>query len=93
MTALQTRPSQQALPITLGILQRLAADLTLIGMDPIQVLASFSELFGQALEAIGFEPAASRRILASAAARAFETPQTTLVCGAGADRSSARCWV
>jgi hypothetical protein len=40
-------------------------------MDPIQVLASFSELFGQALEAIGFEAAASRRILASAAARAF----------------------
>jgi fatty aldehyde decarbonylase len=63
--------SQQALPITIGILQRLAADLTLIGMDPIQVLASFSELFGQALEAIGFEAAASRRILASAAARAF----------------------
>ena len=49
----------------------LAADLTLIGMDPIQVLACFSELFGQALEAIGFEAAASRRILASAAARAF----------------------
>lgn len=62
---------KQALPITLGILQRLAADLTLIGMDPIQVLASFSEHFGQALEVIGFEAAAARRILASAAARAL----------------------
>lgn len=61
---------KQALPITFGILQRLAADLTLIGMDPIEVLASFSEHFGQALEAIGFEAAAARRILASAAARA-----------------------
>jgi len=63
--------SRRALPITLDILRRLAADLTMIGIDPINVLASFSELFGQALEAIGFEAAAARRILASAAARAL----------------------
>ena len=63
--------SRRALPITLGILHHLAGDLTAIGMDPIEVLASFSELYQQALEAIGFEAAAARRILAGAAARAL----------------------
>ena len=37
-------------------------------MDPLDLLASFSELFQQALETIGFEPPAARRILAGAAA-------------------------
>ena len=60
--------SRQALPITLGILQSLAADLQAIGMDPIELVASFSELFQQTLETIGFEPPAARRILAGAAA-------------------------
>ena len=60
--------SRRALPITLSILQSLAADLQAIGMDPIELLASFSELFQQALETIGFEPPAARRILAGAAA-------------------------
>jgi len=60
--------SRQALPITLGILQSLAADLQAIGMDPIELVASFSELFQRALETIGFEPPAARRILAGAAA-------------------------
>lgn len=63
--------SRRALPITLGILRHLAGDLTAIGMDPLEVLASFSELYQQALEAIGFEAAAARRILAGAAARAL----------------------
>lgn len=61
---------KRALPITLEILRTLAADLQAIGMDPIEVLASFSELFQQALEGIGFEAAAARRILAGAAATA-----------------------
>jgi fatty aldehyde decarbonylase len=60
--------AKRALPITLSILQSLAADLQAIGMDPIELLASFSELFQQALETIGFEPPAARRILAGAAA-------------------------
>ena len=60
--------SKRALPITLHILQSLAADLQAIGIDPIELLASFSELFQQALETIGFEPPAARRILAGAAA-------------------------
>lgn len=63
--------SGRALPITLCILLSLAADLQAIGMDPIELLASFSELFQQALETIGFEAAAARRILAGAAARAL----------------------
>ena len=63
--------SRRALPVTLGILHHVADDLTAIGMDPIEVLASFSELYQQALEAIGFEAAAARRILAGAAARAL----------------------
>lgn len=63
--------SGQALPITLGILKRLAPDLRVIGMDPIDTLACFSELFGQALEALGFEAVVARRLLAGAAARAL----------------------
>ena len=59
---------RQALPITLTILQSQADDLRAIGMDPIEMLASFCELFQQALESIGFESAAARRILSSAAA-------------------------
>ena len=60
--------SRRALPITLGILNSLAGDLRAIGMDPLDLLASFSELFQQALETIGFAPPAARRILAGAAA-------------------------
>ena len=60
--------SKRALPISLSILQSLAADLQAIGMDPIELLTSFSELYQEALETIGFEPPAARRILAGAAA-------------------------
>jgi fatty aldehyde decarbonylase len=60
--------AKRALPITLSILQSLTADLQAIGMDPIELVASFSELFQQTLETIGFEPPAARRILAGAAA-------------------------
>ena len=61
---------RQALPITLAILQAQADDLRAIGMDPIEMLASFCELFQQALETIGFEGAEARRMLSSAAASA-----------------------
>jgi len=63
--------SRRALSITLGILQCLSPDLRVIGMDPIDVLASFSELFGEALEVIGFEAVVARRILAGGAAKAL----------------------
>ena len=58
----------QGLAITLRILRALAVDLQTIGIDPIELLASFSERFQQSLESIGFEPPAARRILARAAA-------------------------
>lgn len=59
----------EALPITLSMLQALGDDMRNIGMDPIETLASFSELFREALEAIGFEAKEARRLLMQAAAR------------------------
>ena len=61
---------RQALPITLSILQTLANDLKAIGMDPHEVLASFSELFLKALEASGFDQTAARRIVTGGLAAA-----------------------
>lgn len=58
----------KALPITLAILRELDADMRSIGIDPIELLASFNELFQGALEAIGFQPRTSRQILVRAAA-------------------------
>jgi fatty aldehyde decarbonylase len=62
--------SRKALPITLSILQTLAKDLKSIGMDPHEVLASFNELFLQALEASGFDQTAARHIVTRALAAA-----------------------
>lgn len=59
----------EALPLTLAMLQSLAADMRQIGMDPVETLASFSELFREALESVGFEPVEARRLLMRAAAR------------------------
>lgn len=62
---------QRALPITLAILQRLADDLQAIGIDPLELLAGFAELFQGALEAIGFSASVARRVLARAVATAM----------------------
>ncbi len=59
---------RQALPITLRILQRLSADMKAIGIDPIDLLASFSALFVDAMVSIGCSAKAARRLLAGAAA-------------------------
>lgn len=59
----------EALPLTLAMLQSLAADMRQIGMDPVETLASFSELFREALESVGFEAVEARRLLMRAAAR------------------------
>lgn len=61
---------KRALPITLGILVALAADLWAVGIDPGDLLANFSDLFQQSLEAIGLEAAVVRRLLIGAAASA-----------------------
>lgn len=58
---------RRAIPITLTILRALAADLRAIGIDPPDLLAGFSVLFQQALEAVGFEARAARRLITSAA--------------------------
>ena len=59
---------RQALPITLRILQRLSDDMQAIGIDPIELLGSFSALFVEAMVAIGYTPKAARRLLTGAAA-------------------------
>lgn len=58
---------RSALPITIVMLQSLSADMCAIGIDPGELLASFVERFQQALETIGFEGRAARRLLVSAA--------------------------
>lgn len=60
----------QALPIPIAMLQALAGDLRTLGIDPVELMATFSELFQGSLELIGFAPSAARRILIGAAATA-----------------------
>lgn len=56
---------RRALPITLRILQSLAADLGAIGIDPQELVAGFALRFQQALEGIGFEAREAQRCLVS----------------------------
>jgi fatty aldehyde decarbonylase len=56
-----------ALPVTLGMLASLTADMRAIGIDPHDLLAGFVERFQQALETIGFDGREARRLLVSAA--------------------------
>ena len=58
---------RRVLPITLAILQQLADDMRAIGIDPQELVAGFTMRFQQALEAIGFEGRAARRLIAVAA--------------------------
>ena len=59
--------SSQALPITLSILQNLANDMRTIGMNPVELVAIFSELFQKALENIGYESRLARGLIIRAA--------------------------
>lgn len=59
-----------ALPMPMSMLQTLAGDLRVVGIEPVELLATFSELFQGSLELIGFTPSAARRILIGAAATA-----------------------
>ena len=58
----------QALPTTLGILRALVDDMRVIGMDPVELVASFGEGFQQSLETIGFGSAEAARLLRRAMA-------------------------
>ena len=59
---------RRALPVTLPILQVLAADLQAIGIDPFDLVATFQELFEAALVGIGYELKQAKRLLVGAAA-------------------------
>jgi fatty aldehyde decarbonylase len=59
---------RRALPVTLAILRELSGDMRAIGMDPLDLVASFSELFQQSLETIGYVPKLARRLIMGAAA-------------------------
>lgn len=63
--------TKRALPLTTGILKVLWPDLRAIGMDPAELAASFTSLFQQALEGIGLDAPAARRLFAAAAARSM----------------------
>lgn len=54
---------RRALPVTLQILQAVAADMRAIGMDPADLVGSFCELFEQSLVTIGFSGAEARRLV------------------------------
>jgi len=53
----------KALPITLSILQTLTNDMRTIGMNPIELIASFSERFQSALETVGYKGSSARRLI------------------------------
>lgn len=57
---------RRALPITLAILQSRADDMRAIGIDPQELVAGFMVRFQQALETIGFEARAARRLIVTA---------------------------
>jgi fatty aldehyde decarbonylase len=54
---------RRALPVTLQILQAVAADMRVIGMDPADLVGCFCELFEQSLVTIGFSGAEARRLV------------------------------
>ncbi len=59
---------RRALPVALSILRALSADMRTIGMDPLDLAASFSELFQQSLGTIGYGPRQAQRLIVVAAA-------------------------
>ena len=63
-----TSACRQALPVAMTILKTLSDDMRQIGVDPSDVLASFCDAFQGALERVGYEARAARRLLSAAAA-------------------------
>lgn len=57
-----TSTCTKALPMTLPILQALVPDMQAIGMDPLELMVGFSDIFEQSLEAIGFERRTAARL-------------------------------
>ena len=59
---------RRVLPVTISILQAVATDMRAIGMDPLDLVASFFELFQDSLETVGYDTRTARRLIVSAAA-------------------------
>ncbi len=62
---------RRALPVVLGMLERLKPDLDTIGIAPVELMGEFIACFQESLVAIGFNPAHSRRVLSELAAAAL----------------------
>jgi hypothetical protein len=63
--------ARRAVPVALGMLQELRADLATIGIVPSALVAEFLVLFQESLQAIGYAEAAARRLVNRLAARAL----------------------
>ena len=61
---------RKVLPVTTAILQAVAPDMRAIGMDPLDLVASFFELFQSCLETVGYDAKSASRLIVSAAASA-----------------------
>jgi len=63
--------ARRAVPLALGMLERLRGDLTTIGIEPTELVAEFLVLFQESLQAIGYGEGAARRLVNRLAARAL----------------------
>ncbi len=61
---------ERALPVALAMLHSVRADLTAIGIDPLDLVAEFIACFQEALELVGFPPHQARGLVARLAGRA-----------------------
>jgi fatty aldehyde decarbonylase len=61
----------RAVPVALGMLHELRADLATIGIDPSALVADFTLLFQESLKAVGFSSKAARSLVNRLAARAL----------------------
>jgi fatty aldehyde decarbonylase len=62
---------RRAVPVALGMLERLKPDLDTIGIAPVELVGEFMACFQESLVAIGFSPARCRQVLTELAAAAL----------------------
>ena len=62
---------RRAVPVALGMLERLKPDLDTIGIAPVELVGEFLACFQESLVAIGFSPARSRQVLTELAVTAL----------------------
>ena len=62
---------RRAVPVALGMLERLKPDLDTIGIAPVELVGEFIACFQESLVAIGFSPARCRQVLTELAAAAL----------------------